>query len=77
MGPSIDQFSLPPLEALSFLPFLFAQAVLLHPSIPASISRPARLALFFPAAYLSFVAPFRHRITPLHYAIGANFRWVS
>jgi hypothetical protein len=77
MTAALDTFSIPPLIALAFLPFLFLQAVLLHPSIPSRVSRALRFVLLFPAAYFSIVAPFHYRIQPVHVAIGANFRWVS
>ncbi|KAM0748048.1 hypothetical protein T439DRAFT_328032 [Meredithblackwellia eburnea MCA 4105] len=70
-----DAFALPPLSALSFVPFIFAQVVLLHPIFPDHISRPLRFLLTFPAVFLSALAPFKWRIEPSHLAIGANFRW--
>lgn len=39
------------------LPFLFLQAVLLHPVFPDSISRPLRIFLMIPALTLSAIAP--------------------
>lgn len=75
MGAGLVQFSLPPLVALSFVPFLLAQAVLLHPRFSDAVSRPLRFLLMFPALYLSGVAPFYWRIDPVPLAIGANFRW--
>lgn len=52
------------------LPFLFLQAVLLHPVFPDSISRPLRIFLMIPALTLSAIAPFKFRFSPVHLAIG-------
>ncbi|KDE07759.1 hypothetical protein MVLG_02029 [Microbotryum lychnidis-dioicae p1A1 Lamole] len=73
MGTTLE-FSLPPISALAFVPFIYLQAVLLQPSIPNRISRILRILLCIPAIYLAAVGPFRHRIEPVRYAIGANFR---
>ena len=74
MGAS-PQFSLPPLTALCFVPFLYLQCCLLHPAFPARWSRPLRLLLMVPAVVLGAAAPFWFRIEPVQWSVGANFRW--
>lgn len=63
------------LRALCFIPFIYLQAVLLHPAIPSRTSRVLRFLLMFPAAYLAAGAPFWWRVEPVEHAVGANFRW--
>ncbi|KAK4046110.1 hypothetical protein OIV83_006336 [Microbotryomycetes sp. JL201] len=75
----VPQFALPSWPAFTFVPFYIAQALLLQPSIAASL--PPRLlttlrwcagaATFFLAA----VAPFWWRVQPIEWSIGANFRF--
>ncbi|GAA5820407.1 hypothetical protein JCM3770_002432 [Rhodotorula araucariae] len=68
-------FALPSVWGLSFGIGLYLLAILLQPTVPASVSRPLRLALFLPVAVLAFIAPLRWRFEPFELAIPANFRW--
>ncbi|GAA5979562.1 hypothetical protein JCM11641_007869, partial [Rhodosporidiobolus odoratus] len=73
--PTPPDFSLPPLQTLSFVPLLFLICLLLQPSVPARLSRVLRLVLLLPTAYLAWTSTFTYRIQPVEWAITANFRW--
>lgn len=61
--------------ALDFIIPVYLQVLLLHPSIPDKYSRPGRALLMIPAAWLGFLAPYRHKVVPVEHSISANFRW--
>ncbi|GAA5975930.1 hypothetical protein JCM11641_002841 [Rhodosporidiobolus odoratus] len=65
--------NMPPVQMFWFLLPLSLQCLLLHPTFPASLSRPLRFLLMPFSLTLAFSAPYRFAFEPRNQAVGINF----